>query len=589
MTAGPVGRAAAGEAAVSAATAPSGRAPRVMVAARGAVAAAPGRVARPPLRLALLGLVATALLLNLPTRWRDLAEAAAWALPLELLLAGFVVLVMPGRWRPAVASGLAAAVTALAVLRLADWGLWRIFGRPLTIASDLTLLPSLLEVVRGSIGWAGLVLAVVILVPALGLVQRVVGLPLRWLAGVRSRGRALVALAAVVVVPAGLQTAARVAGERTTLLSSHGLAQVRTQLTRWAESREAAVLWAREAAQDPLAGWSDARLFAGLERTDVIVVFVESYGRFALTGAPGAAGLREHLATAATALAGQGIASASGWLISPTVGGQSWLAHATVASGVWTDNQASYRRYLEAGREDLAHLFARKGHATILVAPAWVHPFPEAARLGFSTILSAAELGYRGPAFDFVNIPDQFTLHAFERLAARRAKAEPTPVYAQIALVGSHAPFTPVPPYLADWDGLGDGSVLASLPVSGEPAELVWREPERIRAAYAQTIDRTLRLLLDYAARHVDARTLLILIGDHEPAAVVTGDPDARIVPIHLLSADPALLRGRLAQGFSPGLVPDPHLPARRMDTLRSWLADGSGDPTPGDLARLGP
>lgn len=548
------------------------------------------RKTRPSVLAALLGLVATALLLNLPTRWRDLAEAAAWAVPVELVLAGAVVLLVPRRCKLGVASGLAAVVTTLAILRFADWGLWRIFGRPLTLATDVTLLPSLLEVIQGSIGWTGLILAAAALVPAIWLLQRVVRLPLLWLARAPARGRALAALAAVALVLGGLQTLSRHAGVRTTLLSSHGLAQLATQVTRWDESREAAARWAREAAQDPLAGLPAARLFPDLERTDVIIVFVESYGRFALADAPGSAGLREHLAAAEAALSQQGVASASGWLISPTVGGQSWLAHATVASGVWTDSQASYRHYLAAGREDLAHLFARNGRETILVAPAWVHPFPEAARLGFATILSAAELGYRGPAFDFVNIPDQFTLAAFERLAGRRARSDAAPVYAQIALVGSHAPFTPAPPYLADWEALGDGTVLALLPSSGEPAELVWRDPERIREAYAVTIDRTLQLLLDYAARHVDERTLLILIGDHEPAAIVTGDPDARTVPIHLLSGNPALLRGRLGEDLSPGLLPDPSLPARRMDTLRAWLAggDGPGDRTPPhDLARL--
>lgn len=553
--------------------------------------AAAARGTRPAAPIALGGLVATALLLNLPTRWRDLGEAAAWAVPLELLLAGIVVLLVPRRWQPGAAAGLAAAVTALAMLRFADWGLWRIFGRPLTIVTDVTLVPSLLEVARGSLGWTGLCLAAAALVAALWLVQRVVRWPLLWLAGVPARGRALVALATLAVALAGLQTAARGAGQRTILVSSHGLAQVATQISRWGESREAAARWAREAHQDPLAGLPPGALFAGLEQTDVIVVFVESYGRFALTAAPGAAGLRERLAAAARSLAAQGIASASGWAISPTVGGQSWLAHATLASGVWTDNQASYRRYLDGGREDLAHLFARKGHETILVAPAWVHPFPEASRLGFARILSAAELGYRGPRFDFVNIPDQFTLAAFERLVGRRVPSGRTPVYAQIALVGSHAPFTPVPPYIPDWDDLGDGTVLASSPTTGEPAELVWRDPERIRGAYAQAIDRTLLLLLDYAARHVDERTLVILIGDHEPAAVVTGDPNARTVPIHLLSGNPALLRGRLGEDLAPGLLPEPGLPARRMDMLRSWLAGGGGarDPAPpGDLARLG-
>lgn len=550
----------------------------------------PAASGSPSVAAAALGLAATALLLNLPTRWSDLAEAAAWAVPLELVLAGGLLLLVPRRRAAALVAVLAALIAALALLRFADWGLWRIFGRPLTVVTDLALLPSLLEVARGSIGWTGLAAMAAAALPAVWLVHRVVALPLRWLAARDRRPGALTGLLALTLALAAAQTAARGLGHRTTLLSTHGIAQVATQVARAAEIRAAVERWAQEAGNDPLAGRPAAALFRGLERTDVILVFVESYGRSALETTPRAEALRARLADATASLAKLGIASASGWLVSPTVGGQSWLAHATVASGVWTDNQASHRAYLQAERADLAHLFARRGHETILVAPGWVHPFPEAARLGFGRILAADALGYGGPAFGFVNIPDQYTLAAFERLAARRTRHDLAPVYAQIALIGSHAPFTPLPPYIADWDALGDGTVLAALPAIGGDAEQIWRDREQIRDAYATAIDQTLNLLVGYAARHVDERTLLILLGDHEPAAVVTGDPDARLVPIHVLTANPALLRGPLGAGLTPGLVPDPNATPRRMDRLRAWLAgdpDPHGDAFRDDLAQL--
>ena len=56
---------------------------------------------------------------------------------------------------------------------------------------------------------------------------------------------------------------------------------------------------------------------------------------------------------------------------------------------------------------------------------------------GSIAIYNADDLGYRGQPFNWVTMPDQFTLTAFERLEqSRPARA---PLVAQIALVSSHA------------------------------------------------------------------------------------------------------------------------------------------------------
>ncbi|MDM4777809.1 hypothetical protein [Micromonospora sp. b486] len=67
----------------------------------------------------------------------------------------------------------------------------------------------------------------------------------------------------------------------------------------------------------------------------------------------------------------------------------------------------------------------------------------------------ARELGYRGPLFSFSSPPDQYTLAAFQRI--ERTPGHP-PVMAEIPLLSSHVPWTPIPP-LVDWDDVGDGSV----------------------------------------------------------------------------------------------------------------------------------
>ena len=317
-----------------------------------------------------------------------------------------------------------------------------------------------------------------------------------------------------------------------------------------------------------------------------------SYGRSALELPRYAKTLVPTLETFEQRLAGRGLVAASAWLTSPTVGGQSWLAHGTLESGLWLGDQARYQALIQSERLTLTRAFARAGYRTIALKPAITRPWPEGARLGFERIYAAADLGYRGRPYNWVTMPDQYTLAVLER--AERAGAE-RPLFAEVSLISSHAPWTPVAEVLEDWSAIADGSVFSEWADAGDPPEVVWRDPERVRAQYARAIDYVLRVLASYAANFVDARTLLILVGDHQPAPLITGDDASRDVPIHVIAGDPDLLAPFLAWGFGAGMRPPAGAPARRMDAFRDFfLAAFSASPVdPADasaaFSRSGP
>src|SRR5262249_23021150 len=73
---------------------------------------------------------------------------------------------------------------------------------------------------------------------------------------------------------------------------------------------------------------------AGLKHRDVYLVYVESYGTTVFDTPDFRAGLNESLGHFETALRDAGYTIASNRLVSPTFGGGSWLAHATLASGI---------------------------------------------------------------------------------------------------------------------------------------------------------------------------------------------------------------------------------------------------------------
>ena len=61
--------------------------------------------------------------------------------------------------------------------------------------------------------------------------------------------------------------------------------------------------------------------------------------------------------------------------------------------------------------------------------PAITLPWPEADWFGYDRVLAARDLGYRGQPFNWVTMPDQFTLAAFERqlLGAGAARRRSSP------------------------------------------------------------------------------------------------------------------------------------------------------------------
>jgi hypothetical protein len=302
----------------------------------------------------------------------------------------------------------------------------------------------------------------------------------------------------------------------------------------------------------------------------VILVFIESYGRSAIEDPRYGWLIKPRLDSVERQLQSAGFVSASGWTRSPTVGGLSWLAHGTLLSGLWVDSQARYDLLMNSDRESLNRLFREAGWRTTAIMPAITMDWPESAYFGYDQILAAKDLGYRGKPFNWVTMPDQYTLSAFERLAREPARKDGKPVMAEIALISSHAPWTPVPK-LIDWDAVGDGTAFNDQAESGDPPRVVWANQERVRRQYIETIDYTLETLGDYVTRF-GRDAVFIVLGDHQPAAIVTGPDASRSVPIHIVSRDRVLVERFVAEGFDVGMTPDTEAPEPSMDSMRKHL-----------------
>ena len=461
-------------------------------------------------------------------------------------------------------------LTVLVTLKTADFVSFSALSRGFNPVTDLSLLDAFFRLLTGTFGTFAAILIVLAAFFALAAVAALTW----WATGVWARlplpRAARFAAAPLALVAAAIATAEiGDAMNRWTLpFSPPGAAfTARVGVERIeliADTRARLAAFNTAARQDPFAGTTG--LFDAID-CDVLVLFIESYGRTSFDTPFYAETHRATLETAEERLSDLGLSMQSGFLTSPTQGGQSWLAHTTFANGLWVDNQISHAAALTSGRQTLYHHAANDGFRTATLMPQITLDWPESETMGFEDILVAADTGYAGLPFNWVTMPDQYSLATLDRLL--RDGSDPRRLFAQVALVSSHAPWTPVPELLP-WDAIGDGTEFNAMALSGDPPEVVWRDHDRVRDQYRLAIDYSLQVLLDYAALHAEDPPLIIALGDHQAAGFIALDERAE-VPIPVIG--PEALVSRLSElAPAPGLLPPDDLPAVGMERARDII-----------------
>ncbi|HEY0641790.1 MAG TPA: hypothetical protein VGD39_00105, partial [Nocardioides sp.] len=271
-----------------------------------------------------------------PTRVEEMTPAAFLRLPVELLVLLAVVLALParlGRVRGLVVAGAGVVLAVVTVFKLLDVGFLQALNRPFDPLIDWRYAASLVETVRGSAqGWLGVVL---LLAAAAALLATVVLVPLavRRVAGAALRHRpATIRLVAVLAPLWLLLSLLGVHAGGAPVASDAAAAYAYGQVARVPSQLRDQRAFALAAATDPERATPDDRLLTGLHGKDVLLVFVESYGRVALDDPGLSGGVIRALDDGTRELQRDGYAARSAYLTSPTFGALSWLAHATLQS-----------------------------------------------------------------------------------------------------------------------------------------------------------------------------------------------------------------------------------------------------------------
>ena len=511
--------------------------------------------------LTLLALVVVWVALVAPNQpWR-LTPGAFVRLPLEGIVVVLLVVVLPARARRFVPWLLGPVLGLLVLVKLLDIGFFITFDRPFNPVDDWSYASIGVETGRDTFGRtaadltvAGALLVVIaaLALPTLAMLRLTRVVARHRLHSLRAVGALSAAWVACWAFGAELVPGASVASTSAADLAVNEVHAVQFDLRD--RARFDAAIRSDDLRIKP------GRLLSGLRGKDVLLVFVEGYGKLTLEGSPFSPEMDAFVDGETRQLAAAGFSARSSWITSPGFGGASWLAQSTLQSGAWVDTEGRYKELVKTHRLTLTEAFRRAGWRTVADMPANDRDWSVGPSFyHFDKIYDRRNVGYRGPKYAYASMPDQYLLLALQR--DELAKPHRRPLFAEIATVSSHAPWTRVPP-LIGWKRIGDGSIFNRLPVDksglGDP-----------RQGYVKSIKYSLRTLISFVEHYGGKDLVLVMLGDEQPSRIVGGHP-GHDVPISVIAHDPAVTRRIAGWGWVDGMRPTQSAPVWRMSAFRT-------------------
>jgi len=313
--------------------------------------------------------------------------------------------------------------------------------------------------------------------------------------------------------------------------------------------------------------------FSRVRGADVLLIFLESYGIASWERPEIAQGLVDVRARFEADVRDTGRSIASAFVESTTFGGESWLSHLSLLSGVEVRDERTTLRLMTENRDTLVKAFGRAGYRTVAVMPGLLSPWPEGAFYGYDEVYNHEWLNYGGPPFGWWDVNDQFALGRFDEVEIE--PRDRRPVFMVLPTITTHAPFTPAPPYQPDWKRL-----LSANPYDDDEVNRAWEDqPDwtNLAPSYVKAMAYAYDMVGGYLRHRADRDLVVVLVGDHQPPALVSGEGAAWTVPVHVISSRPTLMERLASHEFVSGLRPAAKV-VTRMDGLLTVLLDAFGD-----------
>jgi phosphatidylglycerophosphate synthase len=506
-----------------------------------------------------------------PHHPRDLNLGGFARVPLELLVVVALAALLPATPRRVLALVCGASLSLVVLVKVLDIGFFTAFNRPFRPLDDPGYLGIGIETLGHAVGGSSATFVVAGLAVLIGALLALPVLALMRVTRVAAGHRAWALRAAAGL--AVIWVALRVVGAPAASSNAAAMAVDEVRYVQAAlEGREA---FSRRLARDRFGATPGNRLLRGLRGKDVLLVFIESYGRVAIQDSPFSPRIDAVLERGEAGLRAAGFSSRSAFLTSPTFGGFSWLAHSTVQSGLTVNGEWRYDRLVEHGRLTLTRAFRRAGWRAVGAMPGNRRAWPEGSSFyRYDRVYDRRNFGYRGPSFGLPPMPDQYTLEALQR--RELGKPRRPPLFAEVDLISSHAPWTRIP-RLISWDDVGDGSIFHRLPAEEFTDTAVLDDAEGAQAAYAESIEYSLSTVFSFVRRYGDEDLVLVVLGDHQPATVVAGEDASHDVPISVIAHDPSVIDQIADWSWQDGMSPSPRAPVWPMAAFRDRFLSAFG------------
>jgi hypothetical protein len=506
--------------------------------------------------------------------------AISWrgALSIELAIC-LVAIAAAARWFGPISRTTLAALSILWIVlvvgRYSEVTAPALYGRDVNLYWDLRLMPDVAAMVTRVASWWQIVLVCAVVAAFFWLLYRGTRWALRRVAdglAHQTERRVLVGFAVMTIV---VFAGERLLGRTHTVPGQLDVHLVTPSPVTYTFARQAqlvtSALSRSKALPDSPSMESD---FAAVRGADVFLIFIESYGAVSYDRPEFAAPLAATRMRLDAAIRDTGRQVVSAFVESPTFGGGSWLAHLSLLSGIEVRDPDTNFLLMTQNRDTLARSFSRHGFRTIGLMPGLRQTWPEGRFYGFDDIFGADRLAYTGPEFGWFAIPDQFSLDRLDALEV--APAARPPLFVFFPTISTHFPFIPTPPYQPDWSRMTDAH-----PYDGPAIVRAYKEPDwtNFGPGYVEAIGYDLATIAGYLRKRADRDVVMILIGDHQPPAAVSGEGAPWDVPVHVIASRPQLLDGLVAHGFRKGLTPSRPV-LSRMHALLPLLLDAFGDLT---------
>ena len=417
--------------------------------------------------------------------------------------------------------------------RYADVTATALFGRDINLYWDLRFIPDVVSLLaKAAHVW--LVLGVSL---AGVLVIAVLYVALRWALGRvadaahDTRERIAIAIAAVLVIVPGLPVARPV-----TLTYAR---QLRVAVR--------AISGSTTVPQSPAMTSNLSRV----KGADVYLIFLESYGAVTFDRPEFAAASRRAAPRSRrpfeTRIATSSRRSSSRRRSAAT----SWLAHISLMSGVEVRDPDVNAMLMAQKRDTIVTNFARQGYRTIALMPGLWQAWPEGTFYGStrSTAASGSTIAARRSAGS--TSPTSSRSRSSTR--SRRTRRRDAPLFMFFPTISTHTPFRPTPPYQPDWT-----RVLTEQPFDQPDldrsfdAQADWLN---LGPSYVDAMAYTYATLSGYLRTRADRDFVMILLGDHQPPALVSGEGAPWDVPVHVIASR----RDVLDRAGREGIPPRPH------------------------------